>query len=322
MTADSREPNEQRTRAEILYAEYLARRASGERVDLDDLCARHPEHDTALRVLALAADPAEVETAAPGLEAMIREKLGGGVPLARLPGGRAERYTIRREIARGGMGVIHEVWDEDLGRALAMKVIQNPAGVERFLEEARIAGRLDHPGVLPVHELGLDAEGRAFFTMPLIEGKDLEQVLREAISGKEGWTVTRALEVLVKVCDTLAYAHSKEVIHRDLKPQNIMVGRFGETYVMDWGLARVLGEAGADRSRRPGSAEEHGAARSPHRTWAGTVLGTPAYMPPEQAAGDLDALDVAEAGIAVRRATEDLLQHLAGRTHAGTSPVT
>ncbi len=290
MTADSAEPNDQRTPAEILYAGHVARLASGERVELDDLCAQYPEHETAFRVLALA-HGTEAEASASRLEAVIREKLGGDVPLAPLPGGRAERYTIRREIARGGMGVIYEVWDEDMGRALAMKVIQNPAGLERFLDEARITGRLDHPGVLPVHELGLDAEGRAFFTMPLIDGKDLDLVLRQAISGESGWSLTRALEVFVKVCDTLAYAHSRGVIHRDLKPQNIMVGRFGETYVMDWGLARILGAPAAGRARQPENAEDAGAARSPHRTWAGTVLGTPAYMPPEQAAGDLDGLD-------------------------------
>ncbi len=290
MMRDSAEPDDQLTPAEILYSDHLARLASGERVELDDLCAQHPEHETALRVLALA-HGTEVGVSPSRLESVIREKLGGDAPLGTLPGGRAERYTIRREVARGGMGVIYEVWDEDLGRALAMKVIQNPAGVERFLEEARITGRLDHPGVLPVHELGLDAEGRAFFTMPLIEGKDLERVLRDAISGEEGWSLTRAIEVLVKVCDTLAYAHSRGVIHRDLKPQNIMVGRFGETYVMDWGLARTLGETAAVRAREPGHPDDAGAFRSPHRTWAGTVLGTPAYMPPEQAAGDLDALD-------------------------------
>ncbi len=165
----------------------------------------------------------------------------------------ASRYQLRGEIARGGMGAILEVFDEDLRRRLAMKVILdreggaagadsrsvNPALLARFLEEAQVTGQLDHPGIVPVHELGIDENGQVYFTMRLVHGRNLELIFDLALRGSEGWTLTRAVGVLQKVCEAMAYAHSKGVVHRDLKPANVMVGRFGEVYVMDWGLARV-----------------------------------------------------------------------------------
>ncbi|MHC5209558.1 MAG: serine/threonine-protein kinase, partial [Planctomycetota bacterium] len=168
---------------------------------------------------------------------------------------KASRYTLEGEIARGGMGAIVKVWDEDLRRHLAMKVVLGEADAKptgrtpvvdertlgRFLEEAQVTGQLDHPGVVPVHELGVDATGRVYFTMRLVKGRDLKEIFGLVWRGAEGWSQTRALNVLLKACEALAYAHSKGVVHRDLKPSNIMVGRFGEVYVMDWGLARVLG---------------------------------------------------------------------------------
>src|SRR5262245_35996380 len=181
----------------------------------------------------------------------------GGLPaLKRLFGrtGVFERYKLEGEIARGGMGAILRVWDEDLQRHLAMKVVLGqgeaaPSGktppvdsrrLARFLEEAQVTSQLDHPGIVPVHELGLDAKGCVYFTMKLVKGKTLKDVLDELAAGEGDWTQTRVLGVIQKVCDAMAYAHHKGVIHRDLKPTNVMVGRFGEVYVMDWGLARVL----------------------------------------------------------------------------------
>src|SRR5262249_15892429 len=113
----------------------------------------------------------------------------------------------------------------------------------RFLEEAQVTGQLDHPGIVPVHEIGLDQNGRIYFTMRLVQGRDLRQIVELVHEGKDGWNQTRALGVILKVCEAMAYAHSKGVIHRDLKPANVMVGYFGEVYVMDWGLARVVGQA-------------------------------------------------------------------------------
>jgi len=154
------------------------------------------------------------------------------------------------------MGAILKVWDEDLRRSLAMKVILGKGDgaiggetppvdrrlLARFLEEAQVTGQLDHPGIVPVHELGLDAEGRVYFTMKLVKGRDLKQIFELAFEEREGWNETRALGVILKVCEAMAYAHKKGVIHRDLKPANVMVGGFGEVFVMDWGLARVLGQ--------------------------------------------------------------------------------
>ena len=165
-----------------------------------------------------------------------------------------DRYMDSGEFARGGMGSIREVWDEDLRRTLAMKVLLEAseagsgAGSEaddrrrtaRFLDEAQVTAQLEHPAIIPVHELGLDANGQLYFTMPLVDGDDLAEVWRKVHAEEDGWTLTRALSALLKVCEAMAFAHARGVVHRDLKPANIMVGAFGEVYVMDWGLARIL----------------------------------------------------------------------------------
>ena len=218
-------------------------------------------------------------------------------------------YVLRGEIARGGQGAVLRVWDQDLNRNLAMKVIlgkddQKPTGgtpnvdahtMGRFLEEAQVTGQLDHPGIVPVHELGVDKEGRVFFTMKLVKGRDLAAIFDLAHEKKEGWNLTRALGAMLKVCDAMSYAHAKGVIHRDLKPANVMVGRFGEVYVMDWGVARVLKreethdiriqETVAVRSDWRDKAEEE---EPKLLTMDGDIVGTPAYMSPEQASGELD----------------------------------
>ena len=220
------------------------------------------------------------------------------------------RYEDEREIARGGMGAILRVHDRDLHRELAMKVmLEELGGAEpgsseaarlraRFLEEAQVTGQLDHPGIVPVHELGLDAQGRLYFTMKLVRGRDLRAVYEQLRKGEEGWNLPRALGVLLRVCEAMAFAHDKGVIHRDLKPANIMVGRFGEVYVMDWGLARVLGASSSHDRRREASESRVVSARqetaragdSSLATLDGDIVGTPAYMSPEQALGLLDDL--------------------------------
>src|SRR5262245_18309927 len=169
---------------------------------------------------------------------------------------RAQRYALGEEIARGGMGAIHRVFDAALERDLAMKVIielhGTPAAAarasrptatvdeRRFIDEARITRQLNHPSIVPLHELGLDEHSRLYFTMRLIHGDTFADVIQWTRRGEQGFTVARALKVLLNVCHAMAYAHSRGIVHRDLKPANIMVGRFGETYVMDWGVARVI----------------------------------------------------------------------------------
>lgn len=230
-------------------------------------------------------------------------------PAARTIG--LSHYSRRGEIARGGMGEILKAWDEDINRPVAMKMMLgktdapvDPEKLMRFLEEAQITGQLDHPGVVPVYQLGLDREQRLFFTMRLVKGRSLHEIFELVRKQEDGWTRTRVLGVVIKVCETLAYAHSKRVIHRDIKPRNIMVGHFGETYVMDWGLAKVMGrkdlhdlrfrdlDSPTRTSIRTHRSDEDGTdLDSPLITMDGTVVGTPSYMPPEQAAGLIDELD-------------------------------
>jgi serine/threonine protein kinase len=225
----------------------------------------------------------------------------------------SERYSVLSEIARGGMGAILEVQDADLDRRVAMKVLLrdtrktgtgsgsgngsdskvSTGPVERFIAEAQLTGSLEHPNIVPVHELGLDAQGRVYFTMKRVRGKSLRAVLDKLRQGHEGtladFTQARLLNTLLKVCDAIEFAHSKGIVHRDLKPENIMVGEFGEVLVMDWGLAKQIGAAdigGFSLGVSLGASDEDST-----QTREGTVSGTPAYMSPEQARGNISQID-------------------------------
>jgi serine/threonine-protein kinase len=202
-----------------------------------------------------------------------------------------ERFEHRGEIARGGMASIHHVVDRNLLRHSAMKVLApelaaQPAHRTRFLEEAQITGQLDHPNICPVHDLGVDEEGALYFTMKLVKGESLEAWLKRDDGPRNVVMVARYIEVLCKVCDGLSFAHSRGVVHRDLKPANIMIGSHGQVYVMDWGLALLLGE-------------QHGFGERDQRQIAvtrdrgrvdldpdGVVAGSLGYMAPEQARGE------------------------------------
>ncbi len=226
------------------------------------------------------------------------------------------RYCAEGELGRGGMGVVLRIRDTHLNRRLAMKTLlerkerrDSESGdlrrqvLARFLEEAQVTSQLDHPGVIPVHELGLDHNGEVYFTMRLVKGLTASVVFALARTEQEGWTRTRAIDVVLKVCDAMAYAHSKGVLHRDVKPANIMIGRFGEVYVMDWGLAKLIGQPDAHDLRiRPDPAKSmsgvfsvrqrdaHSDEDSSLATMDGQHLGTPSYMAPEQARSEpLDA---------------------------------
>ena len=313
------------TEARRLFAGFLERHPDGEPEALEKLLRSHPDQRSLLeghfaefaRLRELLDLP--TRSIAAHLRAAALQDAGGvSVPATPLPrasenvdleaflpdGARSERrYEVLGEVARGGMGVILKVWDRDLRRTLAMKVAgiaRKGEGTEdrtssrtlaRFLEEAQITGQLDHPGVVPVHELGIDKNGRLYFTMRLVRGQDLEAIAKRLGAGDPEWPLARVLGVVQRLCETVAYAHSKRVVHRDLKPANIMVGRFGEVYLMDWGLARVL-EDGALPAGDSSFASHIGTLRedmsedgSPLFTQAGDVLGTPAYMAPEQAFG-------------------------------------
>jgi WD40 repeat protein len=208
-----------------------------------------------------------------------------GSPGLTLPG-----HEFRGELGRGGMGEVIRCHDPHLGRDLAVKLLaeqhrDQPSLIERFLREARIHARLQHPGIVPVHELGELPDRRPYFTMKVVEGRTLAELLAERAYPAD--ELPRFLTIFEQVCQALAYAHSQSVIHRDLKPHNVMVGAFGEVQVMDWGLAKVLTEEVSD-GKASGLSAGAGPAAA---TEAGVVLGTLAYIPPEQARGDVQHLD-------------------------------
>ena len=224
-------------------------------------------------------------------------------------GQKATRYSIQGELARGGMGVIYTAYDSQMRRNVVLKCLQlkhrdNFQASQRFYNEAHIAGQLQHPGIAPVYELGELEDGRPFYCMKLVEGKTLAQFLSDRCSPAE--KKVQSLNFFLQICQTMAFAHERGIIHRDLKPSNIMVGKHGQTLIMDWGVAKSLvtkddSAAVADvnplqLSRADGTlchescvgAEDH--AEKDHfdssdLTRHGQIVGTPGYMPPEQAAG-------------------------------------
>ena len=211
-----------------------------------------------------------------------------------------ERYEDVRLLGSGGSGEVRRVRDHKLGRVVAMKVLRpdielGPKIRARFLAEIRLTAGLDHPGIVAVHDFGELPDGRMWFTMREVRGRTLHTVIEETFAALLGGTGTprftprRLLDAFVRVCETMAYAHSHGVIHRDLKPSNIMVGTFGEVMVMDWGIARHIGsplqegDISATHARRATRAP----ATDPLLTQQGDILGTPAYMAPEQARGEV-----------------------------------
>jgi serine/threonine-protein kinase len=208
------------------------------------------------------------------------------------------RYRVLRPFARGGLGEILVAEDLELHREVALKEIQQRfAGDEqsqaRFLLEAEVTARLEHPGVVPVHGLGKCADGRPFYAMRLVQGDTLQEAIRKfhepatphRNAGERSLALRRLLTRFVAVCNAVAYAHSRGVIHRDLKPANIMLGKYGETLVLDWGLAKVVGR---QEAAEKGEQTLHPLSGDVEATRAGSTVGTAAYMSPEQAAGRID----------------------------------
>jgi serine/threonine protein kinase len=196
-----------------------------------------------------------------------------------------DRHARITTIGAGGMGEVDLVSDRALQRRAVMKRIHqhlsdDPRTVRMFVREAQITGQLEHPNIVPVHELGLDGERTLYFTMKLVEGRTLEQLVRELPPGPlEHGALIELLEIVIKTCDALAFAHSRGIVHCDVKPANVMVGDFGEVYLMDWGVARRTG--GDESKPAVGSGDP-----------AGPVLvGTASFMAPEQALGKNETLD-------------------------------
>ncbi len=209
-----------------------------------------------------------------------------------------DKYRVSGEVARGGMGVILNAQDTVIGRDVAMKVISSRGQdlrefSERFVREAQIQGKLEHPNICPVHELGVDENGRPYFTMKMVRGSSLADMIEQAMDKSDPasrtW-LTEVLNIFLKICDGIAYAHSNGIIHRDLKPDNIMVGDFGEVYVMDWGLAKILGEE-QDDCRYGLLIDQREGQTDLMKTMTGSVVGTPGYMSPEQAKGLVATMD-------------------------------
>lgn len=209
---------------------------------------------------------------------------GSPAPELAFEGG-ASRFEVRRSMGVGGMGEVLGVWDPVLQREVALKVghanlMHNPALRQRFIEEARIQARLQHPNLVPVHDMGVMPDGRPWFTMDIIRGESFHDVIarvhaastQEWSSSSDGWSLHRMVSVLAQACRAVGFAHGLGVVHRDLKPRNLMVGAFGEVRVVDWGIASMQAPDGSTRTN-------------------GGVSGTPNYMSPEQASGGNEPVD-------------------------------
>src|SRR5437764_330446 len=214
-----------------------------------------------------------------------------------------EKYEYLQALGAGGMGEVVRAWDRDLHRFVAVKRLRSTSdsreAILRFVKEAQITGKLEHPNIVPIHDLGIDSQGRIYFSLKLIEGQSLKsmiekrktnQELAPGVRYKDVYTPLRMVEIFISVCQAMAYAHAKGVIHRDLKPDNIMLGRYGEVLVVDWGIAKVFG-AGTPVEEQKTIPLTALNALSPEASIEGSVAGTPAYMPPEQAQGRVQSIN-------------------------------
>ncbi len=213
---------------------------------------------------------------------------------------RDKKYDIGKVVAKGGMGAILDAKDATTDRRVAMKVMldgSSPDDLTRFIAEAKITAQLEHPSIVPIYELSVDENGQPFYTMKMVRGITLRKVLELLAEGLKETTKKYPLPALLtifqKVCDAVAFAHSKGVIHRDLKPENIMLDDFGVVLVMDWGLAKVIGtlnetDAGTVHRSTVHTVDDP---MQSGATLAGSIMGTPQYMSPEQARGEVESLD-------------------------------
>ena len=210
------------------------------------------------------------------------QKLRRLIEIADRPDFTETRYELLDEIARGGMGTVYRARDTRLDREVVVKVLNtsevNPGMIERMRREAYIIARLEHPGIVPVHDLGTLPDGRVFYVMKYVRGQRLVEYVDNSIS------LNDRLRLFRTACEAVAFAHAHGVVHRDLKPENIMVGPFGEVLVMDWGIAKYLTQ------KDPDTFAGHSHSDSAI-TGHGDVLGTPEFMSPEQASGNVETVD-------------------------------
>lgn len=278
------EPGEARR----VVADWIARREAGEALDVDALIAasgslqpelarlwdRYCRLQSALRSLGPERDDFETLSAEARAEFLqLASPDGCGFDGH---GAHENRYRRVGNLGRGGMGLVLRVKDTVLQREVALKRLARAdrGAFLRFVDEARLLASLNHPGIVHVLDAGLDAQGRPWFTMPLVRGMTLAQALQERKQGSPTWTLEHLLTVLLQALEAVSYAHARGILHRDLKPANIMIGEHGGVQVLDWGLARLL------------EPEEFGLNAPAHATRTGGRVGTPAYMSPEQARGD------------------------------------
>jgi serine/threonine-protein kinase len=223
---------------------------------------------------------------------------GDGADVRLLVESRA-RYEPVKLLGAGGMGEVVLVEDHDIARRVAVKrllpELTHPSVLARFIDEIRIVGRLEHPNIVPIHDVGVDELGRYFFVMKYVEGETLESIIDKLAANDpeyvRKYTFEKRIEIFVGVLNALAYAHAHGIVHRDIKPANVMIGRYGEVVVMDWGVAKAIDSA---RDLVGSTDGELGGAEKRGRVFAtrvGSIIGTPAYMAPEQARGENDRVD-------------------------------
>ena len=218
-----------------------------------------------------------------------------------------QRFEQIRVLGEGGIGEVVGAHDHDIGRKVAIKrlrsEVRSPAALARFVEEIRTIGKLEHPNIIPIHDVGMDEGGELYFVMKYVDGETLEDIIRKLADGDpqyhKHYTFERRVEIFRALLEALAFAHDKGIIHRDIKPANVMIGKFGEVLLMDWGIAKSLrGEVpelplapAPASSGQPASAAAPGSGKRSRafETQLGSLIGTPLYMAPEQAAGE--ALD-------------------------------
>jgi serine/threonine protein kinase len=221
-------------------------------------------------------------------------RVGGDHP-SPAPG---ERYAKKRVLGAGGMGEVVLAEDRDIGRNVALKYLTAPSNdgdaLARFVDEIRVVGSLEHPNIVPIHDVGVDEANRYYFVMKHVEGETLEHVIERLAAGDPAYharyTYTARVQIFIALLRALSFAHSRGYVHRDIKPANVMVGRFGEVVLMDWGIAK---QRSAPEAAVPDAAvdETRPLRERLFTTQRGSIVGTPVYMSPEQARGDVDAID-------------------------------